>query len=86
MVGWYLILKEGSEMENRIEKLSLSRCKSILENDGSKYSNEEILEIRDFLFKLAGLDYEVFLKQKLRDLEFEEEKRKTEEGNYKQAA
>lgn len=73
-------------MEKEVEKISLSRCKSVLESDGSKYTNEEVLEIREFLYMLAELDYQVYLKQKLRELEFENEKQKIEEENFKQAA
>ena len=73
-------------MERVVEKISLSKCKSVLEKDGSKYSNEEVLEIREFLYKMADLDYEVFLKQKIRDKEFEETKQKPEDEDLKQAA
>lgn len=73
-------------MEKEVEKISLSKCKSVLESDGSRYSNEEILEIREFLYMLAELDYEVYLKQKFRELEFKKEKQKLEEENFKQAA
>ncbi|HQX44923.1 MAG: hypothetical protein Q7W45_16775 [Bacteroidota bacterium] len=73
-------------MEKVVEKISLSKCKSVLEKDGSKYSNEEVLEIREFLYKMADLDYEVFLKQKIRDKEFEESKQKPEDEDLKQAA
>ncbi len=73
-------------MEKEVEKISLSRCKSVLESDGSTYTNEEVLEIREFLYMLAELDYQVYLKQKQRELEFENEKQKTEEEDFKQAA
>ena len=73
-------------MEKVVEKISLSKCKSVLEKDGSKYSNEEILEIREFLYKMADLDYEVFLKQKIRDKESEEAEQKPEDEDLKQAA
>ena len=73
-------------MEKEIEKISLSKCKSVLEKDGSKFTNEEVLEIREFLYRLAELDYGVFLKQRIREAEFEEEKKKREEENLKQAA
>ncbi len=73
-------------MEKEVEKISLSRCKLVLESDGSKYTNEEVLEIREFLYMLAELDYQVYLKQKQRELEFENEKQKTEEEDFKQAA
>ncbi|MBC7694482.1 MAG: hypothetical protein H7141_03450 [Burkholderiales bacterium] len=73
-------------MEKEVEKISLSKCKTVLESDGSKYTNEEVLEIREFLYMLAELDYQVYLKQRQRELEFENEKQKTEEENFKQAA
>ncbi len=72
-------------MEKEVEKISLNKCKSVLESDGSKYTDEEVLEIREFLYKLAELDYRVFLKQKQREAEFEKEKQQTEE-DFKQAA
>jgi len=71
-------------MEKEVEKISFNRCKSVLESDGSKYTSEEVLEIREFLYMLAELDYQVYLKQKQRELEFEKEK--NEEEDYKQAA
>jgi hypothetical protein len=58
-------------MEN--EKMSLNKCKSILQKDGSVYTDEEIIEIRDFLYKLAEMDYEVFLKLKKKEETFERE-------------
>ena len=73
-------------MEKPVEKISLSKCKSVLESDGSKYSDEEVLQIRDFLYMLAELDYKVYLKQKQREIDFENEKQKTEEEDFKQAA
>lgn len=73
-------------MEKGVEKISLSKCKAVLESDGSKYTNEEVLEIREFLYMLAELDYQVYLKQKTREVEFENEKQKIEEENFRQAA
>ena len=71
-------------MGKGIEKISLSKCKSVLESDGSKYTNEEVLEIREFLYMLAELDYQVYSKEKQRELEFEKEK--IIEEDFKQAA
>ena len=78
-------------MQNLIETISIAKCKSILEKDGSVYSEEDIKEIRKFLFKLAEMDYEVYLKLKKRENEFEKEKenQKNESENnseLKQAA
>ena len=55
------------------EKISLSKCKTILQKDGSVYTDEDIIEIRDFLYKLAEMDYEVFLKLKKKEETFERE-------------
>lgn len=73
-------------MEKPVEKISLSKCKSVLESDGSKYTDEEVLQIRDFLYMLAELDYKVYLKQKQGEIDLENEKQKTEEEDFKQAA
>ena len=43
-----------------MEKLSLNKCKAILEKGGKKYTDEEIIKIRDLLYKLAQLDIELF--------------------------
>ena len=76
-------------MSNGIENISLSKCKSILQKDGSVYTDEQIIEIKNFLYKLAEMDYSIFLKQKTRELEFEklkEEKAKLNDEEIKQAA
>lgn len=44
------------------EKISLKKCKVVLEKDGSLYTDEEVSQIREFLYMLAELDYKVFLK------------------------
>ena len=54
-----------------IENISLSKCKTILEKDGSIYTEEQVIEIKNFLYKLAEMDYQIFLKQKMKELEFE---------------
>ncbi len=45
-------------MEKRI---SLSTCKKILNKYGSNYSDEQVLAIRDFLYEVGQIDYEVFI-------------------------
>ena len=74
-------------MFNGIE--SLSKCKSILQKDGSVYTDEQVIEIKNFLYKLAEMDYSIFLKQKMRELEFKkikEEQDTLKEEELKQAA
>lgn len=72
-----------------IDKISFKKCKDILTNSGENYSDEEIIEIRNYLFELAQIDYEVFVfnqnKELLREKGFE--KTENEESiNYKNAA
>ena len=75
-------------MYNGIE--SLSKCKSILQKDGSVYTDEQVIEIKNFLYKLAEMDYSIFLKQKMRELEFKKIRREQDllknEEELKQAA
>lgn len=40
---------------DEIEKLSLDKCKKILNSTGLNYSDEEIESIRDFLYLLAAI-------------------------------
>jgi len=72
-----------------IDRISLKKCKEILSSQGENYSDEEIIEIRNYLFELAQIDYEVFIfnqnKEQLREMEL----KKTENEksiNYKNAA
>lgn len=39
---------------------SLSKCKSTLQKDDSVYSDEQVIEIKNFLYKLAEMDYSIF--------------------------
>lgn len=50
------------------KKLSLAQCKRILEEGGSKYSDEQVLKIRDILYVLGELDYLIF-KEMLKSVE-----------------
>jgi hypothetical protein len=43
------------------EKVSLKRCKEILNKNSNKFSDQLISEIRDFLYELAGIDYAAFI-------------------------
>lgn len=74
-------------MKENIEKLSLSKCRSVLQKDGSVYSDQEILEIRDFLYMLAKIEYGIYCRDKMREAEFEKEKNNQQGNNeLKQAA
>lgn len=50
------------------KKLSLVQCRRILEEDGTKYSDEQVLKIRDVLYNLGELDYLIF-KELIRSVE-----------------
>lgn len=54
------------------EMITISRLKTLLEKDGSSYTADEILLIRDFLYMLANYEFAAYLKEKRRDLEFEQ--------------
>jgi hypothetical protein len=56
------------------EKMSLAKCKKGLESDGSVYTDEQVIAIRDFLYRMAEWEYEVYLKLKEREREFENKK------------
>lgn len=37
------------------KRLSLTKCKTILNRDGLNYTDEEVIKIRDFLYHLADI-------------------------------
>ena len=67
---------ERFSMINENEKISLAQCKKGLESDGSKYTDKEVILIRDFLYRMAEWDYQVYLKLKAHEEEFKKEKEK----------
>ena len=46
------------------EKFSLTYCKSILNKNGHKYTDEQVLQMREFLFMIAELDFNCYQKEK----------------------
>ena len=56
--------------------MSLNECKKILNTDGLFYTDEEIIELRDFLYDMADLAMDNIEKE-----ENEERKRKVEVKN-----
>ncbi len=57
------------------EKIKLEKCRTILQKDGSVYTDVEVSQIRDFLYKIAELDYEVYQKMKQKKSEIKGNKR-----------
>ncbi|MFI5150133.1 MAG: hypothetical protein ACHQRM_10410 [Bacteroidia bacterium] len=47
--------------ERNGERISMQRCKDILNRKKNQYSDSDILAIRDFLYELAKIDYGVFM-------------------------
>lgn len=44
----------------KVIPLSLEKCRKILEQNGNKYMDDEILKIRKLLYKLGELEYQLF--------------------------
>ena len=40
--------------------LSLKRCKEILQQDGTSYTDDEVRHLRTLLYQLGYIDYETF--------------------------
>lgn len=84
------VLGEGENGKITVgEKLSLNHCKKILNRNaclpksegrrqGNNYSDAEIIEIREFLYVMATLDYLFFTEQYLK----KQETINTNQNNY----
>jgi hypothetical protein len=61
------------------EKFPLEKCRAILEKNGKKFSVDQILMIRDFLFQIARASYNAYVKevQKEFDHKYQEPAEKT---------
>lgn len=55
-----------------IEKINFKTCKTVLQSDESVYTDEKVSRIRDFLYLLAELEYNAFLKTQKRESETDE--------------
>jgi len=44
--------------------LNLETCKKILQQNGKVYTDEQVKQIRQMLYKLGNLDYQLFTAQK----------------------
>ena len=53
---------KGQEISDK-KKLSIAHCQKVLSKDGSKYTDEEVRMIRDFLYQMAWLDYNIYINQ-----------------------
>lgn len=46
-----------------IKMISLEKCRELLDPKEEKYTDEELLQIKDWLVKLARLNVQMFLEQ-----------------------
>ena len=44
--------------------VSIEECKTILNQNGNTYTNEQVTKIKEYLYQLAKIDIEYFLKSK----------------------
>jgi hypothetical protein len=52
----------------QLSMLNLEVCKKILQKDGATYTDEQVKQIRQLLYKLGNLDYQLFTDlKKLKD-------------------
>lgn len=51
--------------------LSIEECKKTLNKDGIIYTDEEVKEIREFLYILAEIDYKIFQRRMEKERENE---------------
>lgn len=66
------------ESEHNIEKIKekfpIAKCREVLEKNGKKFSDEQIVIIRDFLMNISKVAYQTFQKQIQREVDIEIEK------------
>lgn len=43
-----------------MDKLSIDKCRKILEANGNKYTDHQVILLRDKLYELAEIDYSEF--------------------------
>lgn len=44
--------------------VEIEKCKDILNTEERQYSNEQILQIRAFLYQMAELEFEIYRKKR----------------------
>lgn len=55
--------KQGEDEMNEDQiknRLSIAKCREILQDEGQSLSDEEILKIRDYLYRLAAIGWEEY--------------------------
>jgi hypothetical protein len=54
-------------MKKEIKKLSVEHCRKLIGDASKKYSDSEILQIRDYLYSLAEIEYSIIASCSLPD-------------------
>lgn len=49
---------------SNFEMLNLEKCKKILQQNGKTYTDEEVKQIRNLLYKLGNLEYQLLIAKK----------------------
>jgi hypothetical protein len=44
----------------QLSMLNIEACKKILQKDGATYTDEQVKQLRQLLYKLGNLDYQLF--------------------------
>jgi hypothetical protein len=47
----------GAKAKQQLIMLNLEKCKKLLEKNGNHYTDEQVKQIREMLYKLGNLDY-----------------------------
>lgn len=69
--------KEPKQIIEKLkEKFPIAKCREILERTGKKFTDEQILMIRDFLMNISRVAYQTFQKQIQKEVDFELVKQK----------
>ena len=64
--------KEPKQIIEKInEKFPIAKCREILEKGGKKFTDEQIIMVRDFLMNISKAAYQIFQKQIQREVDFE---------------
>lgn len=53
-------IRSVQNLEKIKGKFPAARCKKILEKNGKKFTEEEVLMVRDFLINVAEIAYKIF--------------------------
>jgi hypothetical protein len=58
-------MKTKEEVERKVceeeKRFSIDKCKRVLNRNGNNYNDEQVRQIRDFLYFIAEMEYENFL-------------------------